>query len=128
MTHCTEIEFATLETLRANWSQMMNKKRARSRNNPFIEDLHIRISNDMLPMLVHLLHERRDCNCIELISTVQRIIIDHQFYENTANQDQWHRNVDEQVELILKAMQATCEKLIKEGEWSSEPMAPMMFG
>jgi len=128
MTHCTEIEFATLETLRDCWRHYANQKRSQNPPNPFVEDLHRRISNEMLPMLVHLLHERRDCNCIELISTVQRIIIDYQFYENTAIQEQWHHNVDQQVALILEVMQATREKLINEGEWSNEPMPPMMFG
>jgi hypothetical protein len=128
MIHTPETESATLEILQDCWEQAASRKIARRGTNPLREDLYERISHEMLPMVVHLLHERRDCDCSELVCTVKRLVIEHIFYENAVEAEQWQINVDSQVKMILQAMEVAREKLINEGEWSQEPVTPMMFG
>lgn len=128
MIHSPETESATLSMLRECWEQSVLLKRSSSNLNPMLDDLNERISLDMLPMLTHLLHEKRNCDVQILISTVKRIIVEHMFYENAVSQVQWQQNIDAQVKLITAVVQAARERLISEGEWCKEPVTPMMFG
>lgn len=128
MIHTPETESATLNVLRQSWDHLAKRKLERHGYNPLLEDLYERISHELLPMVVHLLHERRECDCSELVCTVKRLVIEHMFYENAVEADQWQINVDVQVKMILQSMQSAREKLINEGEWSQEPVTPMMFG
>lgn len=127
MIHTPEAESATLCMLRECWEQAALRKRS-AHHNPMLEDLNERISHEMLPMLTHLLHERRDCDVLVLVSTVKRIIVEHMFYENADSQVQWQHNIDAQVKLITAVVQAARERLISEGEWCKEPVTPQMFG
>lgn len=128
MIHSPEAESATLSMLCDCWQQAAKRKRPSPGTNPLLEDLHERIEHDMLPMLVHLLHERRDCDINHLLCTVRRITVEHMFYENAVTQSQWQQNIDAQVKLITAVVQAARERLIAEGEWSQEQNPPMMFG
>ena len=128
MYHSPEADSATLSLLRDCWDKAAQKKQAKAGDNPMLEDLHDHISRIVLPKLALLLDDRRECDCFEMVSTIKHMIIDHMFYENAVNQDQWQEKVDGHVKMILMVMHTTREKLINDEEWSKEPVAPMMFG
>jgi hypothetical protein len=92
------------------------------------EDMNDRIAKDMLPRLLHLLQEKRDCDVQVLIHTVKRVIIEHMVYENASSQMEWQHSIDAQTKLVTAVVQSAREKLASEGEWSDEPVPPMMFG
>ncbi|HAI13998.1 MAG TPA: hypothetical protein DCM28_20000 [Phycisphaerales bacterium] len=128
MIHSPEAESATLYMLRESWEQAVMRKQANSLPNPLLDDLNDRIAHDMLPMLVHLLQERHDCDIQLLMHTVKSIVVEHMFYENAVSQVQWQQNIDAQVKLITAVVQGARERLIAEGEWCKDPVAPQMFG
>ncbi len=128
MIHSPETESTALQLLSECWEQACRRHRKRGLSNPMLDDMNDRIAKDMLPRLLHLLHEKRDCDVQVLIHTVKRVIIEHMVYENATSQMEWEHSIDAQTKLVTAVVQAAREKLAAEGEWSDEPVTPMMFG
>ncbi|MFG0249932.1 MAG: hypothetical protein ACF8OB_13670 [Phycisphaeraceae bacterium JB051] len=128
MIHSPEIESSALQLLRDCWEQACRRHRKNGLSNPMLDDMNDRIAKDMLPRLLHLLHDKRDSDVQVLIHSVKRVIIEHMVYENATSQMEWEHSIEAQTKLVTAVVQAAREKLSAEGEWSDEPVPPMMFG
>ena len=113
MIHSPEAESATLYMLRESWEQAVMRKQANSLPNPLLDDLNDRIAHDMLPMLVHLLQERHDCDIQLLMHTVKSIVVEHMFYENAVSQVQWQKMEPQRNTFVCRSLcvlRASCRR------------------